>query len=184
MRNPITGTMRTPIFKIIDQAAAPIAVLVLVLLIIVGVVVGQRRDRVTSKPTAAESRALLTRTRDTLASLRRQAADSAFPLDEALQAFKEKYQPPPAPVIVAVPSTAPPAQARADLRRSPPPEPLPEPVLRVHGLVSNKDLSLVCVNNRILGVGGLVEGYKVVKIEPHQVTFDNQNGRLRIIRIK
>lgn len=176
--------MRTHLVKIIVQAAAPLTALLLVLFIIVGVVAGQRRDRVTSKPSATESRALLTRTRDTLASLRRQAVDSAFPLDDALQAFKAKYQPPPAPVIVAVPSTAPPTQVRADLRRTSPPEPSPEPVLRVHGLVSNKDLSLVCVNNRILGLGGLVEGYKVIKIEPHQVTFDNQNGHLRIIRIK
>jgi glutamate 5-kinase len=36
----------------------------------------------------------------------------------------------------------------------------------------------------ILGVGGSVAGFKVVKIEPHQVTFDNQQGRIRVIRFK
>lgn len=176
--------MHIHIIKVATQAAAPVTAVALLLVIMVGVLAGQRRERMLSKPTAAESRALLERIQGTLASLQRQAADSAYPLDENLQAFKAKYQPPPTPVVVAVNTMALPAQVRADLRPASPPEPPPEPVLRVHGLVSNKDLILVCVNNHLLGVGGLVDGYKVVKIEPHQVTFDNQKGRLRIIKFK
>jgi len=175
--------MRTNIVKITSEAVAPMVALALLLVIMVGVMVGQRQARVLRKPTATDSRALIAKVQSLRASLHRQAIDSAYPLEETLLAFKALHPLPVAPLVVAVAAKAPPAQV-PDIRPAPLPAPSSEPVLRVHGLVSNKDLSFVCVNNRIMGVGGLVEGYKIVKIEPHQVTFDNQKGHLRIIKIK
>ena len=173
------GAMRIDVKKVSAQAAAPVTVLALLLAIIAGVMAGQRLGRVSRKPIAADSRALVARVQGTLDSLQRQAADTSYPLEEAIQVIKAKYPPPTPPVVVAV---APPARVVEGARPAPPPP--PEPVLRISGIISNKDLVLVCVNNRLLGVGGSVEGFKVVKIEPHLVTFDDQKGRIRMIKIK
>lgn len=169
--------------KIASQAAAPVTVLVLVLAIGAGVMVGQRLDRFARKPTAVESRALLARIRVSLDSLHRQLGVASYPLEEALLALKLKQQAPPPPVVVAVVTMAPPALVTAQSRPAVAPPPA-EAALRINGIISNKDRVLVCVNDRFLGVGGTVDGYTIVKIEPHQVTFDNQKGRIRIIRIK
>jgi hypothetical protein len=176
-------TMRIDALKIVVQAAAPLTVLALVLAIVAGIVVGQRLDRVSRKPTAIESRALLAQIQGTLDSLHRQLGVTSYPVEEALQALKAKQQAPPPPVVVAVVTMAPPARVVAPLQpvvAAPP----PEVALRINGIFSNKDRVLVCVNDRFLGLGGWVEGFKIVKIEPHQVTFDNQKGGIRIIRIK
>jgi len=153
------------------------------LAIVAGVLAGQRLDRVSRKPTATESRALLAQIQGTLDSLHRQLGVTSYPVEEALQALKAKQQAPPPPVVVAVVTMAPPVQVVAQPRPAVAPPP-PEPVLRIDGIFSNKDRVLVCVNGLFLAVGGVVDGFKVVKIEPHQVTFDNQKGRIRIIRIK
>jgi hypothetical protein len=177
--------MRIEVIKVISQAAAPVTVLALLLAICGGFIAGQRLDRIPRKPTAAESQVLLARVHGTLASLQRRSAALEFNLETAIQAFKAKLPPPlPPPAVV---DTAPPVAPAAITIEKPSvatPPPSPEPQLRVTGIISNKERILVCVNNRILGVGGSVAGFKVVKIEPHQVTFDNQQGRIRVIRFK
>ena len=174
--------MLTDIIRVGAQAAAPLTVLALLLAIVAGVMVGQRLDRMPKKPTATESRALLARVQGTRDSLQRQAADTAYPLGAAIQAINAKYPPstPPAPPVAIV--TAPPAKVVEKPRPAPPPP--PDPALRINGIISKEGLTLVCVNNRLLGVGGSVEGFRIVKIEPHQVTFDNQQGRIRIVKFK
>lgn len=168
--------MRIDVTKYLSQAAAPLTVLALLLAVLGGVMAGQRLDRVSRKPTAPETRVLLARVRGTLDSLHRQSTASSYPLEKAIQMIKAK-QPPPAVATVASPAVV------AE-KSQPIPLPAPEPMLRVIGIISNEQHVLVCVNNRILGVGGSVEGFKVVKIEPNQVTFDNQKGRIRVITFK
>jgi type II secretory pathway component PulC len=172
------AAMRIDVGKVLAQAAAPLSVLALLLVIIGGILASHRLDRVSRKPTALEIRALLTRVQGTLNSLQQQSADTSYPLEEAVRVIKAK-QPQPVSVVATM---AAPAMV-TEQPRSAPPSP-PEPALKVTGIISNAQRVLVCVNNRVLGVGGSVEGFKVVKIEKDQVTFDNQKGRIRIIKFK
>ena len=168
--------MHIDVSRALSQSASPLIVLTLVLTTIVGAVAAHRLERGSRKPVTIEIRALLARIHGALDSLHRQSDDTSYPLEEVLQGINARQQPP------VVTTLAPPMVVADKLQPiAPPPY---DSVLRVAGIISNPECALACVNNHILGVGGIVEGFKIIKIEPNQVTFDNQQGRIQVIKFR
>ena len=169
--------------KALPQAALPLCLVLLLLAIIIAAAMFGQNGKRPHKPAARDAKALVVQVNGLLTSIHQKMTDVSYPVDEAIEKITPKPPPPPpAPVMPVAPTAS--ASVAEKLPPPPPPKPPPEAVLIVTGIVSSEHNALVCVNNRILGVGGVVEGFKIVKIEPHQVIFDNQKGRIRIIRFK